>query len=181
MKTNIYDREIMEMLSKANLPICTCVWFTMENKSMVEGYREMAESLIKLEQEFYSSKPPMIELDEFIKAMKAKEKEIVMLKRYMEVHDPLALVKLAFSDMVVEPLVKDIKNNLEKGKMIFNEVPQDSTLFDAKIARMVHIIEDAVENKQVHTIAKALIEKEEELQKLKREHDLAIIKGYTFE
>ena len=80
-KPNIYDREIMEMLLKACLPLSSCVWFTMENKSMVEGYREMAESLIKLEQNLYSPKPPMVELDEFEKAIKAKDEHIDLCRK----------------------------------------------------------------------------------------------------
>lgn len=115
MKINIYDHEIMEMLSEASLPICTCVLFTMKDKSMVEGYREMAKSLIKLEEELYVTKPPMIEFSEFEKAMNAKNKEIARLKEYMEVNDELSTYKLALNEtvkeLIVKPLVKDIVNN----------------------------------------------------------------------
>lgn len=62
-----------------------------------------------------------------------------------------------------------------------NECTENATLFDAKVERMVAVITYAVENAQVHNLAKSLVEKEEELQKLKREHNLAIIRGYTFE
>ena len=62
-----------------------------------------------------------------------------------------------------------------------NECTGNAILFDAKVERMVHIIKYAVENGQIHNIAKALVEKEDELQKLRREHDIAIMRGYTFE
>lgn len=62
-----------------------------------------------------------------------------------------------------------------------NECTENAILFDAKVERMVAVITYAVDNAQVYNLAKSLIEKEEELQKLKREHDLAIIRGYTFE
>lgn len=62
-----------------------------------------------------------------------------------------------------------------------NECTPNAMIFDAKIERMVAVITYAVDNAQVHNLAKSLVEKEEELQKLKREHDLAIIKGYAFE
>lgn len=62
-----------------------------------------------------------------------------------------------------------------------NECTKNAMLFDAKVERMVTVIEYAVDNGQLQNLAKSLIEKEEELQKLKREHNLAIIRGYTFE
>ncbi len=110
--------------------------------------------------------------DEHEAAIKAKDDEIKRLKEYIGVHDPLALMKLAFSDMVVKPIVQDIAT-----KKALEECARADSLLDAKIARMVHVIEYAVENGQIHNMAKALAEKEEELQKLRREHDLAIIRG----
>jgi len=115
-------------------------------------------------------------VDEYEEQIKVKNEEIERLKRYMGVHDPIALVKLVFSDMVVKPLVQDIAT-----KKALEECASNIPLFDAKFARMVHIIEYAVENGQIHNMAKALVEKEDELQKLRREHDIAIIRGYTFE
>lgn len=111
-KQNRYDREIIEMLAKASLPICTCIWYEMKHKSIVSGYRSMAKSLIRLEDKLYVSNPPMIELEEFVKAMKEKEKEIARLKKYMEENDPLSLYKLwlneTIKEMVIKPLVKDL-------------------------------------------------------------------------
>lgn len=112
--------------------------------------------------------------DEHEAELRDKNEEIRRLKAYMEVNDNLHLFKLAFNEtvkeLIVKPLVENIASNIE-----------NPALFDAKVARMVHIIEYAVENGQVHTMAKTLIEKEEELQKLRRERDIAIIRGYSFE
>ncbi|WP_041963438.1 hypothetical protein [Sulfurospirillum cavolei] len=61
--------------------------------------------------------------------------------------------------------------------MTYKEVPKSIELFDVKVARMVHVIEDAVKNGQIHNMAKALVEKEEELKKLRAEHAIKSMKA----